>query len=56
MSVVSEKFDEKLPLAKRSLKLPLVLREGMSRMIGMTANIKHKAGSNIPLLCWFAFG
>ena len=41
--MLNEKFDEKLPLAKKSLKLPLVLsREEICRMIKVTTNIKHK--------------
>ncbi len=36
-------FNEKLPLARKSLKLPLVLsREEICRMIKVTTNIKHK--------------
>ena len=41
-NVLNEKFDEKLPLAKKSLKLPLVLsREEIGRMMEVTTNIKH---------------
>lgn len=36
-NVLNEKFDEKLPLAKKSLKLPLVLsREEINKMIEAT--------------------
>ena len=42
-NVLNEKFDEKLPLAKRDLKLPVVLsREETNKMIEVTTNIKHK--------------
>lgn len=42
-NVLNEKFDEKLPLAKKDLKLPVVLsREEISKMIEVTNNIKHK--------------
>jgi len=42
-NVLNEKFDEKLPLAKKSLKLPLVLsREEINKMVEVTTNIKHK--------------
>lgn len=42
-NVLNEKFDEKLPLAKRSLKLPVVLsKEEISRMIENTKNLKHR--------------
>ena len=42
-NVLNEKFDEEPPLAKKSLKLPLVLsREKISKMIEATTNIKHK--------------
>jgi len=41
--VLNEKFDEKLPLAKKNLKLPVVLsREEINKMIEVTTNIKHK--------------
>ncbi len=41
--VLHEKFDENLPLAKKDLKLPVVLsREEINRMIKTTNNIKHK--------------
>jgi len=39
--VLNERFDEKLPLAKRDLKLPVVLsREEANKMIEVTTNIK----------------
>lgn len=42
-NVLNEKFDEKIPLAKKDLKLPIVLsREETSKMIDATNNIKHK--------------
>ncbi len=42
-NVLNEKFDEKLPLAKKSLKLPSVLsREEICRMMKVTTNLKHK--------------
>jgi len=42
-NVLNEKFDEGLPLAKKDLKLPVVLsREEINRMIKVTNNIKHK--------------
>ena len=42
-NVLNEKFDERLPLAKKDLKLPVVLsREEIGRMIKVTNNIKHK--------------
>ena len=42
-NVLNERFDEKLPLAKKDLKLPVVLsREEIKRMIEVTTNIKHK--------------
>ena len=41
-NVLNEKFDEKLPLAKKSLKLTLVLsREEIGRMIKVTTNIYY---------------
>ncbi len=52
-NVLNEKFDEKLPLAKKSLKLPLVLsREEISKMIEVTTNIKHK----LVLMCLYYAG
>lgn len=43
-NVLNESFDEKIPLAKASLKLPVVLsKEEISKIIGTTDNIKHKA-------------
>ncbi len=42
-NVLNTKFDEKLPLARKSLKLPLVLsREEVIKMIESTSNLKHK--------------
>lgn len=42
-NVLNTKFDEKLPLARKSLKLPLVLsKEEINKMIESTNNIKHK--------------
>ena len=42
-NVLNERFDEKLPLAKKDLKLPVVLnREEVNKMIEVTTNIKHK--------------
>ena len=41
--MLNGKFYERLPLAKKSLKLPLVLsREEMSKTMEATTNIKHK--------------
>jgi len=52
-NVLNEKFDEKIPLAKKSFKLPLVLsREEINKMIEVTTNIKHKLGFDVSLLCW----
>ncbi|PKP51173.1 MAG: integrase [Candidatus Altiarchaeales archaeon HGW-Altiarchaeales-3] len=42
-NVLCEKFDERLPLAKKDSKLPVVLsREETCEMIKVTDNIKHK--------------
>lgn len=42
-NVLNERFDEKLPLAKKDLRLPVMLsREEISRMTEATNNIKHK--------------
>jgi site-specific recombinase XerD len=42
-NVLKEKFDEKLPLTKRKLKLPIVLnKEEIKKMIEATKNPKHK--------------
>ena len=42
-NVLNTKFEEKLPLARKSLKLPLVLsKEEISKMIISTNNLKHK--------------
>ena len=41
--MLNEKINVKLPLAKKDLKLPVVLsREEVSKMIEVTSNIKHK--------------
>ncbi len=42
-NVLNIKFEEKLPLARKSLKLPLVLsKEEVNKMIESTNNLKHK--------------
>ncbi|MEM4267013.1 MAG: tyrosine-type recombinase/integrase [Candidatus Nanoarchaeia archaeon] len=42
-NVLNTKFEEKLPLARKSLKLPLVLsKEEINKMIEATNNLKHK--------------
>ncbi|HHQ45400.1 MAG TPA: integrase [Candidatus Altiarchaeales archaeon] len=42
-NVLNTKFNEKLPLARKSLKLPLVLSRGeVNRMIDSANNLKHK--------------
>ncbi len=42
-NVLNEKFDERIPLAKKDLKLPVVLsREETNKMIESTNNLKHK--------------
>lgn len=42
-NVLDEKFDERIPLAKKGLKLPVVLsKEEISKMIEDTKNLKHK--------------
>jgi site-specific recombinase XerD len=42
-NVLNEDFKEKIPLARKSLKLPLVLsRDEVSRMVDSTSNLKHK--------------
>lgn len=42
-NVLNERFNEKIPLAKNSLKLPIVLnKEEISAMFNNTKNIKHK--------------
>jgi site-specific recombinase XerD len=42
-NVLNEKFNEKLPLAKKNLKLPVVLSRGeISKMMEATNNIKHR--------------
>src|SRR3989338_5868527 len=42
-NVLSQKFDEKIPLAKNSSKLPIVLsKEEIERLMNTTVNIKHR--------------
>ncbi|PIN73115.1 integrase [Candidatus Woesearchaeota archaeon CG10_big_fil_rev_8_21_14_0_10_45_16] len=42
-TVLDLKFEEKLPLAKKTMKLPIVLsKEEVQRMIGSLDNIRHK--------------
>ncbi len=42
-NVINKSFEEKLPLARKSLKLPLVLsKEEINKMIESTNNVKHK--------------
>jgi len=42
-NVLNTKFEEKMPLAKKPLKLPIVLnKEEINKMIESTNNIKHK--------------
>ena len=42
-NVLNKSFKEKLPLARKSLKLPIILsKEEISKMIKSTNNIKHK--------------
>ena len=42
-NVLNERFNEKIPLAKNSLKLPVVLnKEEVNNIINNTNNIKHK--------------
>lgn len=42
-NVLNIKFEEKLPLARKSLKLPLVLgKEEVIKIINSTSNLKHK--------------
>jgi integrase len=42
-NVLDTKFGETLPLARKSLKLPLVLsKEEITKIIGSTNNLKHK--------------
>ena len=42
-NVLDEKFDEKLPVSKKKMKLPVVLgRNEIERMIAVTDNIRHK--------------
>ena len=52
-NVLNEKFDESLPLAKKDLKLPVVLSRGeISKVIEVTTNIKHK----LVLMCLYYAG
>ncbi|MEM4266220.1 MAG: tyrosine-type recombinase/integrase [Candidatus Woesearchaeota archaeon] len=42
-NVLNTRFEEKLPLARKSLKLPLVLsKEEINKMVEATNNLKHK--------------
>ncbi len=42
-NALDQKFDERIPLAKRKFKLPVILsRENVKKMIRMTQNAKHK--------------
>jgi len=42
-NVLNEKFDEKIPIAKTSSKLPVVLsKDEISRMFSSTINIRHR--------------
>lgn len=51
-SVLGERFDESVPLAKNSLKLPVVLgRDEVARMMEVTANPKHR---NVLMLLYYA--
>ena len=48
-NVLDERFDEKLPLAKKSLKQPVVLsKEEINKMMGAITNIEHK-----PVLAFY---
>jgi len=52
-NVLHETFDENIPLAKKKMKLPIVLsREEIKKMIETTANIKHK----LILMCLYYAG
>jgi len=52
-NVLNEKFDESLPLAKKDLKLPVVLSRGeISKVIEVTTNIKRK----LVLMCLYYAG
>ncbi|MFC1691783.1 tyrosine-type recombinase/integrase [Nanoarchaeota archaeon] len=43
LNVLNEKFDEKIPLAKNSAKLPVVLsKKEINAMIKKTKNLKHR--------------
>ena len=51
--MLNKKFDESLPLAKKDLKLPVVLSRGeISKVIEVTTNIKHK----LVLMCLYYAG
>ncbi|MBI4895561.1 MAG: tyrosine-type recombinase/integrase [Candidatus Aenigmarchaeota archaeon] len=51
-NVLQERFNERLPLAKKSLKLPVVLsREEVSRLIDAPNNIKHR---NVLMFLYYA--
>ena len=42
-NVLNTKFEEKLPLARKSLKLPIILsKEEVNKMIEVTINLKHR--------------
>ena len=42
-NVLNQKFDEKIPLAKKKGKLPVVLnKDEVTRMIESTLNLKHR--------------
>ncbi len=42
-NVLNTQFDEKIPLARKSLKLPIVLsKEEINKMVGSMNNLKHK--------------
>ncbi len=48
-NVLNEKFEEKLPVARKENKLPVVLsREEINRMIDVTKNTKHRL-----VLCFY---
>ena len=42
-NVLNQNFKENIPLARKSLKLPLVLsRKEVQKMLNVTSNLKHK--------------
>lgn len=50
--VLDEKFDEGMPLAKREMKIPVVLNKGeIEKLIDATVNLKHKLLLYIMLGC-----